>query len=86
MSKPIFVAMCGVFGTREQRRIRAAGYCFVEMQGNNLDMFKIMDTIGPVNSQEIFKAAMFAIANSGISSTEGPRTLFGKKLAEELVK
>jgi hypothetical protein len=87
MPKPIFVAIPGVFGKREQARIRASGYCFVEVDGPGpfVDTFKIVDTFGPIDSQCIFKSAMWAIANAG-TNAEGPKTLFGRKLAEELSK
>lgn len=82
--KPIFLCKPGAFDAQGKRQIRDAGYCVVET--NDFDAFKVVDaTIAPPMNV-VFKCAMYAIANAGSGGNEGPKTLFGKKLAEELAK
>ena len=80
--KPILVAKPGVFSKLDRRRITDAGYCFLESA--DLDAFKIVDSIGYVSHSDLLKCAMYAIHNA--NSANGPRTLLGAKIAEELSK
>jgi hypothetical protein len=84
--KPLLLYKPGALDQRNLEKARRAGYCCIET--DNFEVIKIVDSTLPIDKEVLFDAAIFAIHAYGTSEagTMGPKTLFGKRIAELLKK
>lgn len=80
-NKQILFYKPGTLATKDREKLTKAGYVCVE--SNDFEAYKLVDPCIPQDRMTILKAAMWAITNAGTDG-EGPKTKFGKKLAELL--
>lgn len=83
MMKQILFYKPGSLSQKEREKCSKNGLLCIE--ATDFDAFKLVDPMIPADRKTILKAATWAITHAG-SGNDGPRTLFGKKLAELLVE
>ena len=82
MTKQILFYKPGSLSAKDREKLSRNGFCAVE--ATDFDAFKVIDASVTADRATILRAAVWAITNAGSASNDGPRTLFGRKLAELL--